>query len=176
MTQQLYRLDGVLWTGGITPRPFCPRHKLEMDAYTYDEGDPEEYKYDHLRCEECEEDYVIPRDITAEKQYIGRKLRSLELKDIKVLNLDDEAVPIAEDKIISEDKKFFVKAILTKSKVGQRLIIYAGERGKKEKTQIFVEPKIKRLAFDQKDLHPKDVFLKVEAIFDDGSSSAIKSK
>jgi hypothetical protein len=63
-----------------------------------------------------------------------------------------------------------------KSKVGERLVIYAGERGKTNKTQIFVEPRIKRLAFDQKDAHPSDVFLKVEATFEDGSSASMKRK
>jgi hypothetical protein len=38
-------------------------------------------------------------------------------------------------------------------------------------TQIFVEPEIRRLAFDQKDLHPNDVFTKVEATFIDGTTA-----
>ena len=174
MSQELYRLDGVLWDRSTKPNPYCPKHKLEMDPYTYDEGDPSEYKYDHLRCEECSDDYIIPRDITEEQKYVGRKLKSRELKDIKVLNLDDEAVPIAESKVISKDKKYFVKAILTESKVGRRLVVYAGERGKQNKTQIFVEPSIKRLAFDQKDLHPLEIFAKLEATFKNGDTSSMK--
>lgn len=92
---------------------------------------------------------------------------------MKVLNLDDEAIPLAESKISSKDDKFFVTAILTESKVGKRLVVYAGEKGRKEKSQIFIEPEIKRLAFDQKDMHPTEVFLELTGTFDDGSSVTI---
>jgi len=176
MEENLYRFDGVLWEGDRSPTPLCPKHRLEMDSYSYDDESP--YVYDHLRCEECSKDYVIPRDLSDEQKYLVRKLRAKNyLKDIKVLNLDDEAIPIAESKATSKDKKYFVKALLTESKVGQRLVVYAGERGKKDKTQIFIEPSIKRLAFDQNNIHPSDVFLKLEATFNDGDKSSInKSK
>ena len=95
---------------------------------------------------------------------------------MKVLNLDDEAVPIAESKASSKDGKFFVTAVMVDSKVGQRVVVYAGEKGRKEKTQIFIEPNIKRLAFDQNDLHPADVFLALDGTFEDGTSFSIKNK
>lgn len=173
MASNLYRFDGVLWEGSIAPKPLCPKHRMEMDAYSFDDDGPP-YSYDHLRCEECEKDYVIPRDLEVEQKYLARKLKAKGLKDLKVLNLDDEAIPIAEDKASPKDKKYFVKALLTESKVGQRLVVYAGERGKKAKTQIFVEPSIKRLAFDQTDTHPSEVFLELEATFDDGTKSSIR--
>ena len=95
---------------------------------------------------------------------------------MKFINLDDEAIPIAESKVSSKDNKYFVTAILTESKVGQRLVIYAGEKGKNEKTQIFIEPEIKRLAFDQNDTHPSDVFVVVEGTFKDGTKMSIKNE
>jgi hypothetical protein len=146
-----------------------------MDPWTYDDNLLEQ-EFKHLHCDECKKTYPIPRNFEDEQTYVYRKLQSRHLKDIKVLNLDDEAIPIAEDKASTKDEKFFVKAIITESKVGKRLVIYAGERKKKEKTQIFVEPEIKRLAFDQKDMHPSDVFLMVEATFEDGTTSTIKKK
>jgi len=85
------------------------------------------------------------------------------------INIDNEATPIAESKVSSKDNRFFVVSRLMESKTGLRLVVYAGEKGKKEKTQIFVEPEIKRLSFDQKDQHPTDVFTKLEAIFSDGT-------
>lgn len=114
----------------------------------------------YLRCEECKKGYSIPRNWENEQQYVLDKVDSKLFKGIKFINLDDEAIPIAEDKKSSRDNKFFITSLLTKSKTGLRLIVYAGEKGKKEKTQIFVEPDIKRLAFDQKDLHPNEVFTK----------------
>ena len=95
---------------------------------------------------------------------------------MRFINLDDEALPIAEVKLDSkDDPDYFVTGLLTKSKVGLRLIVYAGKKGSPEKSQIFVEPEIKRLAFDQKDLHPSDVFTKVEATFKDGAKQIIKT-
>ena len=173
MLDKLYILDGVLWDGSVKPKPYCPKHKLEMDPYTLDE-DPSDSTYDHLRCEECPEDYIISRDFGEEQTYVSRKLRSRDLKNIKVLNLDDEAIPLSEEKVKSKDGKYFVTALLTESKVGLRLVVYAGEKGAQGKTQIFVEPGIRRLAFDQKDIHPADVFVKLEATFNDGTSASIE--
>jgi len=173
----LYKIDGVLWSERGVPTAYCPVHRLEMDAYTYEADKPIGVrKYNHLRCEECAEDYPLPRDMTDQQKYVRRKLEARNLLELKVMNIDDEAVPIANAKASSKNNKFFVTAILTESKVGQRLIVYAGEKGKKEKTQIFVEPKIKRLAFDQKDVHPSDVFVSVDAIFADGTKSTIAKK
>lgn len=168
---EFYLVDGVLWLGGILPKPHCPKHRLELDAYAMDTFDLHP-TYDHLRCAECPKDYVIPRDIDAEQTYISRKLQARNFRNIKVLNLDDEAIPLAEDKISTKDGKFFVKAIITESRVGQRLVVYVGEKGLKEKTQIFVEPALRRLAFDQKDMHPTDIFLKLEGTFIDGTRAS----
>ncbi len=172
--KKIVRMDGVLWNAeGLSGRNFqalCPIHHLRMKPYPQGHSD---YSTNLLECIECKEPYFLTRTVAEEKEYVRNKIDSKAFKQIKILNLDDEAVPIAESKISSCDGKFFVKSILTESKIGQRLVIYAGEKGKKEKTQIFVEPAIKRLAFDQKDLHPADVFLKVEATFEDGKTSSI---
>ena len=106
------------------------------------------------------------------RQYVINKVNSKIFKQAKYIKLDDEAIPLAEVKV-SKNKDFFVKALLTESKVGLRLILYAGKIGNNKKTQIFVEPEIKRLAFDQNDLHPNDVFTKVEATFLDGTKASI---
>ena len=172
MSTDFYKVDGVLWRGKTHPEPYCPKHRLQMDADTIDYSNFNAV-YDRLKCMECPSHYIIPRDINEERKYISRKLESKELKHLKILNLDDEAIPIAEDKVSSEDGKYFVKAILTDSRIGQRLVVYAGEKGKKEKSQIFIEPSIKRLAFDQKDIHPSEVFVKLEATFEDGTMSSI---
>jgi hypothetical protein len=76
---------------------------------------------------------------------------------MKVLNLDDEAMPVAKEKVTSKDGKYFITAQLMESKRGLQAVIYAGEKGSAKKTQIFIEPEVKRLAFDQKDLNPSEV-------------------
>lgn len=172
MSDQLYRQSGVLWSpSGYTA--YCPKHRLEMDSYTRSDTKPA--KYDLLRCEECPDMYQIPRDFSAEGEYLRRRLKSKNLKNAKVLNLDDEAIPIAEDDVRTKDGKYFVKALLTESKIGQRLVIYAGEKGKKDKAQIFVEPSIERLSFDQTNIHPLEIFARVDATFKSGKSHSMKN-
>lgn len=163
------QIDGIHWIINEydAVQPICPKHHLELEA-----RGGEEWYTNTLICDDGHE-IELPRIIGNEKAYVLKKLRSKEYKSMKLLNLDDEAIPIAERKIKSDDNKFFVTGVLTKSKVGLRLVIYAGEVGSSEKTQIFVEPEIKRLAFDQANLHPTDVFTKVEAIFKDGGSASL---
>ena len=161
-------VDGVRWVlGGRIWTPLCPTHYLPLTL---------EYNGTRSRME-CPEDFErfdFSREYNRQLAYVSGKAEAKNLKTLKYINLDDEAVPIAEDKARSEDERFFVTARIMESKVGQRLVIYAGERGSEKKTQIFVEPEIKRLSFDQKDLNPSDVFLSVEAEFADGTRHTIE--
>ncbi len=174
MDQNLIKMDGVLWSkiSNKDLEPLCPIHHLRLDYYP---SSYNEYSAHQLTCEECENRFILPRTVNEEKKYIFNKLDSKLFKKMKTLNLDDEAIPIAEDKKSSADGKFFVTAILTESKVGKRLVVYAGERGANNKTQIFIEPDIKRIAFDQRDLHPSDVFVKLEGTFKGGTKMSIES-
>lgn len=174
MDDQYIIIDGIKWhvqyLSAEYTKPLCPKHHLTLSLELNNPN------VCWLKCQECENNYTVPREYNTQKNYIIDKLNSKEFKKMKFINLDDEFIPIAEDKTDSKDDRYFVKAILTESKVGQRLVVYAGEKGKKDKAQIFVEPEIKRLAFDQTDLHPSDVFLKLEGTFDDGTSASIKKK
>lgn len=179
MVDQYVIIDRIKWwvyiktSGGRGAQPTCPIHFIRL----YPVKEP--YKFlresTSLSCAECKHLHRIPRQWDDEEQYVLDKTESKIIKGIRFINLDDEAVPIAEGKI-SKDSKYFVKSVLTKSKVGLRLVVYAGESGKKEKTQIFVEPEIRRLAFDQTNLHPTDVFAKLEATFSDGTKASIEKK
>ncbi len=107
-----------------------------------------------------------------EAEFVCNKIEAQKLSGYKVIDFDGIAIPLAaaED---SSDDRYFVIAKLVETKVGKRMVVYAGEKGTSGKVQIFVEPDIKRLAFDQKDTHPSDVFMKLEAQFDDGTTHTI---
>jgi hypothetical protein len=96
------------------------------------------------------------------------KIDAQSFSKMPVLNLDDSAVPVAKEDIKDKDNPFWVRSKVTESKAGTRLIIWAGNRDAKNKTQLFIEPEIKKLSFDQNDDHPLAVFAKVEATFADG--------
>lgn len=174
MDQQTVRIDKIIWwiyvdAGGIRRvQPICPIHHLRIRPVKIGY-----IKYLsnalHLRCQDCKTLHSIPRGYDDETEYVLDRIDSKIFKGMKVLNLDDEALLVSEEKLSPKDSKYFVTSLLTKSKSGLRLVVYAGEKGRKEKSQIFVEPDIKRLAFDQKDLHPTDIFTKLEATFADGT-------
>jgi hypothetical protein len=171
MLKEGFLIDKIKWIIGQHPKravPLCPRDFVRLTAVgsfilPIDRC---------LKCEECGKVYSLPRDWDKEQEYVLNKIDSKFYKSMKFINLDDEALPIAEDRIFSKDNKYFVKSLLTESKTGIRLVVYAGEKGRKEKTQIFVEPGIKRLAFDQNDIHPTDIFTKLEATFADGTKNS----
>ena len=173
MLKNGFLYDGVRWIIGEHPPkaiPLCPQDFIELNN--------EEFvlKHNELKCEECGKIYVLSRDIWKEKKLILDKINSKIFKKMSFINFDDEAIPVAESKATSKDKKYFVNTRIVESKVGTRSVIYAGERGKNEKTQIFIEPEIRRLAFDQKDLHPTDIFAKLEATFANGTKAVLKKK
>lgn len=166
-------IDGIKWIIGERPPkaiPLCPKNFIKLDPY------PNELFPKKLKCEECQKIYSLPRDYNKEQQYVLNKINSKTYKKMRFINLDDEALPIAQEKKSSKDSKYFVTSLLTESKTGLRLVVYAGKKGEKKKAQIFVEPDIKRLVFDQKDLHPTDVFTKLEATFSDGTKASLKKK
>ena len=185
---QIIRIDGIKWwivkstAGNRLPIPLCPIHDLRLrpiPPIEYDPfykkrmvGHPEDSR--ELECAEGLHKIGIPRKFNSEKRYIVDRIDAKVFKGMKVINLDNESVPVAESRVNSKNGKYFVKSQLMESKRGIQLVIYAGEKGKNEKTQIFVEPIVKRLDFDRKDLHPDEVFLEVTAKFNDGSSHAIK--
>lgn len=187
MVSNLYRLDNVLWETKSpvfdvdgTKReaiPICPKHHLRMESI--DHTNNNYYSAEsamHLRCVECDDDIKMFRSYREECQYVLDKIDSKKYKDMAVMNIDGESVPIAEATAVPEDKKHFVVARLMKSKVGLRLVVYAGEKGKKQKTQIFVEPDVKRISFDHNDIHPSEVFTKLEGEFVDGTKHKIQKR
>lgn len=170
MGNKYVRIDGAIWDSTQQyPIPLCPTHRLPMEL-SFNGSRLSTYV-----CPEDGEQYDFRRERLAQIRYVHGKVKSNELKAMKVLNLDDEAIPLAQDKDSSADGRFFVVAKLTESKVGLRLVVYAGQKGSPNKTQLFIEPDVRRASFDQKDLNPLDVFTKVEATFRDGSKGIIES-
>ncbi len=171
-------VDGVRWFIYGTSRnlqPICLKDGMRLYPKRLS-GQSALVSPNHLICNECNTLTELPRPYDSEKKYVLDRIDAKKFKKMKFINLDDEALPIAEDSKKTKDGKYFVTAVLTESKVGQRLVVYAGERGRKEKVQIFVEPDIRRLAFDQTNTHPSEVFTKVEATFADNSKVTMVSK
>ena len=178
---ELVKIDGVKWyiegkgTGRI-PRPLCPKHDLRLrpiPLYSEYYGRDHELAARELRCYECPEPYEIRRTFNDELRFVLDKIDSRAFRAMKTINLDDEAVPLATDRIESKDSPFWLEAKLVESKTGPKVVIYAGDKRMRNKTQLFVDPQTQRLGFDQSDSHPTDVFVTVEATFKDGAKMTI---
>lgn len=189
MTQQIVRIDGIKWwilekNGFRTPQPLCPDHDLRITMNIIEIFDSDmrrrrlqnENEVKKLKCAEGPHFFNIPQGFRDEKQYVIDRIDAKVLKNMQVVDLDGELTPIAKQKLKSKDDKYFITTQLMESKRGLQVVVYAGEKGSNRKTQIFVEPEIKRLAFDQKDLNPSDVFLEINAIFNDGSNHKISKE
>jgi hypothetical protein len=73
------------------------------------------------------------------------------------------------------DPDYWADIKISKNRKGEvQLMVLAGSKKEKDKAQLFVEPKNERLAFDQNNSHPREVFAVVEATFK-SSKQTIKS-
>lgn len=185
-TDALVKIDGIKWQIAQTsaygqvyrvPVPLCPKHNLRlqpMKGWSSSEKAYAESGARELRCEECPVMYKIPREFHEEKRYVIDKVDSRAFRQMQTINLDDEAVPLASGRIESKDSPYWLEAKLVESKAGgPKVVIYAGDKRRRNKTQLFVDPATSRMGFDQNDSHPADVFVSVEATFKDGTKTAI---
>lgn len=191
MDNKLIRVDGVKWHWYVKTNvhgvmkdeieAICPDHSMKLtptarktsaringrSTISWSDG---QYLY-------CDEGHTItmPRVYSEERQYVIKRLKAIDFSKMKVINLDDEATPIAKEKLEDKGGKYFITSQLMQSKRGLQLVVYAGEKGASHKSQIFIEPEVKRLAFDHKDLYPTDVFVELKATFEDGTTASLNA-
>jgi hypothetical protein len=182
MNNKIVRIDGIKWwINNRIPIPLCPEHNLRMNTIPATLLQYNQYIKSHtnarkLQCAEGPHTFDIPRIWEEEKEYVINRIDAKTFKNMEIIDLDGELTPIAKEKIKDKDSKYFVTTQLMESKRGVQVVVYAGKSGETNKTQIFVEPEIKRLAFDQKNLNPNDVFVELKATFADGSNHTMAKR
>lgn len=177
----LVRVDSIKWWetqdtagGGRVVVPLCPQHNLRLTPKIKHERylTGSAYRWRDLSSDKstvliCHDDGIheieLPRELGVQKSYVINKIDSRIFAEMKTITLDDEIIPVAKEELKNSD--YWVRAKVTESKSGTRLIVWAGSKKEGNKAQLFVEPKLKRLSFDQNDDHPLAVFAKVEATF-----------
>jgi hypothetical protein len=179
------KIKWFVWTSDVGKRyaqPLCPTDHLRLQAVrpsNYDSKYRRSVKIPEddavqLECAEGPHRFDIPRKYSQEQQFVLDKLDAMIFAKQTFIYLDDVAVPVAGEMLKETDSPVWVKTRVTDSKSGLRLIVWAGTRAAKNKTQLFVEPELKRLGFDQNDDHPLEVFAKVEATFAQGVTTEIR--
>src|SRR4051812_20712575 len=127
---QFVIVDGIKWfIQTRIPTPLCPQHHVRL--WPKEDMHSRYFNFQTmsrtLKCEEGQNTFSLPRSLASERIYVIDRLDAVTFSGQRFINLDDVAIPIAKDKI-STESAYFVKSVLTKSKVGLRLVIYAGKK------------------------------------------------
>ncbi|HOG15617.1 MAG TPA: GH32 C-terminal domain-containing protein, partial [Candidatus Absconditabacterales bacterium] len=130
-------------------------------------GDMLEYKY---ACAKCGLTTTLNKSIEEKGEDFLNVLYSKNYKDAEIINLDGDLIRVQREGIKDDDYR--IDAKISKNKKGElQLMVLAGSKKEEDKTQLFLDPTHERLAFDQNDSHPREVFSKVVAIFKNSTSA-----
>lgn len=181
MKDKLYSIDGLFWwvdQYNEIAIPVCPVNTFEM---RYDDGGDDIWSLDksyitELHCQDCGITYKLRRNLRNEEKYVISKVRAIDYQNYKVIDIDGILTPVTKKQRVQTEDGYFCTAQIRDSKRGPQVVIYAGKKGSKEKSQIFITPEERRLSFDQNDLNPADVFTKITAEFKDGDKHIIEGK
>lgn len=158
------------WNGNPEWKALCPKNKchckIKKSKEPYLIG---EYKYTCIKCdfkitlskslEDCAVDIL---DIIETQGY----------KDADVINLEGDLIRIGKEEVKDDD--YWIDAKLSKNNRGEvQLMVMAGHKKIDDKVQLFIDPKNERLAFDQNNRHPREVFSKVTAVFKNSISEIL---
>ena len=155
----------------------CAKHKLVVDEEIEYDGFGSPMPTMNLECLEGPHTIVLDRTPGEIREYIRRKIESKKYQEAKYFDIDGYLVPASKEaKVKTESGDYFVTTqVMNSEKKGEQIVIYAGKKGAKYKSQIFIDPKHGKITFEQNDINPKDVFVKIEATFRDGSKASIKA-
>ena len=155
----------------------CAKHKLVVDEEIEYDGFGSPMPTMNLECLEGPHTIVLDRTPGEIREYIRRKIESKKYQEAKYFDIDGYLVPASKEaKVKTESGDYFVTTqVMNSEKKGEQIVIYAGKKGAKGKSQIFIDPIYGKITFDQNDINPKDVFVKIEATFRDGSKASIKA-
>jgi hypothetical protein len=175
---KLYRWDGLHWNieydfnGNPYPYALCPKQRCHCTLIkSKDKYSIGEYKY---CCVKCDFKITLNKSIEDKGSDFLRVFDSLKYKDAEIINIDGELIRVQREE--KRDEDYWVDVKISKNKKGElQLMVLAGSKKSKDKTQLFLEPKHERLAFDQNNDHPRQIFAKVVGIFKN-STSEIHSK
>jgi hypothetical protein len=160
-------INGESWAFALCPRQKC-HCKLNKSKKEFVMG---EYKY---YCVKCDFKITLKKSIEDKATDFIKVLDSFEYEDAEIINIDGELIRVQREE--KKDKDYWIDVKMSKNKKGElQLMVLAGSKKSKDKAHLFLEPKSERLAFDQNNDHPSQIFTKVVGIFKN-SKSKICSK
>lgn len=171
---KLYLWEGVHWdidydfNGNPYAMPLCPKQKcnckLIKSKEKYSIG---EYKY---CCIKCDFKITLNKEIADKGIDFLNVVESFKYQDAEIINIDGDLIRVAREE--EKDNDYWVDAKISKNKKGEvQLMVLAGSKNDKNKAQLFLDPKNEKMAFDQNNDHPSEIFVKVEGVFKNSKTS-----
>ena len=166
---KLYLFAGLNWDldWDINGNPYqqialCPKQKcnckIKKSKEVYSIG---QYKYD---CPRCDFKITLDKSIEEKASDLLDIIESQKYKDAEIISIDGELIRIQREE--QKDNNYWVDVKLSKNKKGQvQLMVLAGHKTEKTKTQLFLDSAKEKLTFDQNNHHPSEVFEQVVATF-----------
>jgi hypothetical protein len=166
---QLYLWEGLHWDidydingNPYLQIPLCPKQKcnckLKKSKEKYSIG---EYKY---CCSRCDFRITLNKSVEEKAADLLDIIESQKYKDAEIINIDGELVKVQREQITDFD--YWVDVKISKNRKDEvQLMVLAGSKKLKDKTQLFLNPKNEKISFDQNNDHPIKIFSKVIAKF-----------
>lgn len=175
---RLYRWAGILWNINsvfnehVDFDALCPKNDCRCKLR---EGEISFNRLSYIYyCFKCGFTIILSSSIEEKAKDLADILESKKFSDAEIINIDGELVKVQRKQI--KDADYWIDVKISKNKKEEvQLMVLAGSKKEKDKTQLFVDPKNERLSFDQNDDHPRKIFSKVIAIFKE-TKVEIKSK
>lgn len=157
--------------GNIFVTPLCSKNKCNCVLDLVRNDDPfntePQNKY---KCVKCGNIIIIDQTIEKLADDFAKIYNAEKYKNAEIINIDGELIKIQRTE--QTDKNYWIDAKLSKNQKGDvQLMILAGNKENKSKTQLFIDPKNEKVSFDQNNDHPEKVFAKVSAIFKQSQST-----
>lgn len=176
---QLYLWEGLHWdidydTNGnpYSQTPLCPKQKcncrLKKSKEAYERG---EYKY---CCTRCDFKVTLNRSIEEKADDLVGIVESQKYRDAEIINIDGELIKVQREEVADCD--YWADVKISKNKKDEiQLMVLAGSKKNKDKTQLFIDPKNEKVSFDQNNDHPVEIFSKITATFKKSNSKIVSN-
>lgn len=162
---------------------YCPEHRIELEVKTvwgtksqfYAKNLDDRRIVGTLVCPTDEKEFdIVSGSLDSASRRFLSTLESIQLKDAEIVSIDGYQIPIVKTDTPSKDETYWVQARINDTKQGKQVVVYAGKRGEKDKSQIFIDVENDKISFDQNNIHPNDIFFKLTGQFKSGRKATLE--
>ena len=178
--------DELLWQDvghSHGPYAYCPEHRMKLDVLsklgtgTYVSQDSQTLgRYDiQLVCPKDQKAFPLPPGgLPMLRRHFLAALEAIDLQNAEIVDVDGYQIPIAKADAPKKDDEYWAQVRINDTKRGKQLVVYAGKRGDRDKVQMFLDLENDKITFDQNNMHPNDVFVRVTGEFRNGRKTTME--